>query len=217
MQSFILLIAAIFCFAPAKSQFSDDSVSVDGISRTFHFNEPDAKMENASLVFVLHGSGGDGLGAAKGTAKLEAISQKENILLIYPDGYKRYWNECRKAATSAANIENIDENTFFSLMIDYFTKKYHADPQHVFVVGTSGGGHMAYKLALTMPEKIKAITAIIANLPDSANMDCTTANVPVSVMIINGTNDQVNPYNGGEVKITGAYLGTVRSTEQTFN
>jgi polyhydroxybutyrate depolymerase len=173
-------------------------------------------MENASLVFVLHGSGGAGMQVAQGARDLEAISTQENILLVYPDGYKNYWNECRKAATSAANVENIDENTFFSLMIDYFTKKYHADPQHVFVIGTSGGGHMAYKLAMTMPQKIKGITAIIANLPDSVNMDCTPANEPVSVMIINGTSDPVNPYMGGEVKITGAYLGTVRSTEETF-
>jgi polyhydroxybutyrate depolymerase len=173
-------------------------------------------MENASLVFVLHGSGGTGKGTVPGAQKLQAISKRENILLVYPDGYKNYWNECRRAATSAANQESIDENTFFSEMIDYFTKKYHADPQHVFVIGTSGGGHMAYKLALTMPQKIKAITAIIANLPDSVNMDCTAANKPVSVMIINGTNDEVNPYMGGEIKITGAYLGTVRSTEQTF-
>ena len=216
MQKFSVLILGVFYLTIAKSQFHDDSVLVDGISRTFHFNEPAVKMENASLVFVLHGSGGDGKGAARGTAKLEAISQKENVLLVYPDGYKKIWNECRKAATSAANIENIDENTFFSSMIDYFAKNYHVDPQHVFVVGTSGGGHMAYKLALTMPQKIKAITAIIANLPDSVNMDCAFANIPISVMIINGTNDPINPNNGGEVKIPGAYLGTVISTEQTF-
>jgi polyhydroxybutyrate depolymerase len=78
------------------------------------------------------------------------------------------------------------------------------------------GGHMAYKLALTMPRQFNAITAIVANLPDSANMDCPESHVPVSVMIVNGTNDPVNPYLGGEVKISSAYLGKVRSTEETF-
>ena len=216
MSKLSLIIVGILFTIRADCQFKNDTIDVAGIKRTFHFIEPASKMENASLIFVLHGSGGTGKQVAQGAQKLQAISKQENILLVYPDGYKNYWNECRKAATSAANVENIDEGTFFSLMIDYFTKKYYADPQHVFVVGTSGGGHMAYKLAMTMPQKIKAITAIIANLPDSVNMDCTAANVPVSVMIINGTSDPVNPYLGGEVKITGAYLGTVRSTEETF-
>ena len=76
---------------------------------------------------------------------------------------------------------------------------------------------MAYKLALTIPGKIAAITAIVANLPDSSNLDCVPSGIPVPVMIINGTADPVNPFNGGEVKTTNAYLGTVRSTEATFN
>jgi polyhydroxybutyrate depolymerase len=55
-------------------------------------------------------------------------------------------------------------------MIAYFTKHYQVNPRQVFAVGTSGGGHMAYKLALTMPETFRAITAIIANLPDTSNL-----------------------------------------------
>ena len=152
----------------------------------------------------------------KPAAKLDSVSGKENVLLVYPDGYKNFWNECRKAATSAANIEDINETEFFHLMIGYFKTKYHVNPKHVFAAGFSGGGHMAYKLALIMPMEFKAVTAIVANLPDSSNMDCTPSERAVSVMIINGTNDPVNPYQGGEVKITSAILGTVRSTEQTF-
>jgi polyhydroxybutyrate depolymerase len=102
-------------------------------------------------------------------------------------------------------------------MISYFSKNYSINPKQIFAVGTSGGGHMAYKLALTMPQKFRAITAIIANLPDSANMDCSEARLPVSVMIVNGTEDPTNPYNGGNVVIPGVVLGTVRSTENTFH
>jgi polyhydroxybutyrate depolymerase len=38
---------------------------------------------------------------------------------------------------------------------------------------------------------------------------------PIPVMIVNGTQDPINPYEGGEVKI-GFSMGYVRSTEQTF-
>ena len=130
--------------------------------------------------------------------------------------FRSYWNECRKLATSAANKENINEAAFFEGMIKYFADKYKVNREHVVAAGLSGGGHMAYKLALTMPGKIAAITAFVASLPDTANMDCIPTGIPVPVMIINGTADPVNPYNGGEIKTTGAYLGTVRSTEATF-
>jgi polyhydroxybutyrate depolymerase len=80
----------------------------------------------------------------------------------------------------------------------------------------SGGGHMTYKLALTMPDKCKGISAIIANLPDSTNLDCVPAKKPVAVMIINGTNDPVNPYTGGQMMVNGSSYGAVLSTDHTF-
>jgi polyhydroxybutyrate depolymerase len=198
----------------SKAQLISDSLIIDEHYRTFHFNKP--ASANTSLIFVLHGSGGSGKGVMGGATKLEAISENENILLVYPDGYKRYWNECRKAATSAANLENINDNSFFNQMIDYFVSHYQINPKQVFAVGTSGGGHMVYKLAITMPEKIKAITAIIANIPDTGNMDCIEKRLPMPVMIINGTADQTNPYNGGEMSVGGSVWGRVRSTEQSF-
>jgi polyhydroxybutyrate depolymerase len=103
-------------------------------------------------------------------------------------------------------------------MIDYFIQKQGIDGKNVFAVGTSGGGHMAYKLALTMPERFKAITALIANLPDTNNLDCPEKHVPIPVLIVNGTEDKVNPYQGGEVIIgNNISLGFVRSTDRTFN
>jgi len=213
----IALVICIVCLnLSAKAQLLSDSIKIGNNYRTFHFPKPASGSVNSSIVFVLHGSGGNGLGARKSAISLENVSEKENIILVYPDGYKRYWNECRKAATSLANVENIDENTFFAEMIHYFQKRYKARQGNVFVVGTSGGGHMAYKLAMTMPSKFKAITAIIANLPTESNMDCTPLGKPLSVMIVNGTKDPLNKYEGGEMSTGGVYLGTVRSTDQTF-
>ncbi|MCW3119108.1 MAG: poly(3-hydroxybutyrate) depolymerase [Chitinophagaceae bacterium] len=208
---------ALLSFLTVHSQHIHDSLLIDGHYRVFHFSKPQSSKAGGSLVFVLHGSGGDGQGMMARTAKLEEQSRNENLVLVYPDGYKKYWNECRKASTAAANLENIDENGFFAGMISYFAEKYAINTKQVFAVGTSGGGHMAYKLALTMPQKFRAIAAIIANLPDSANMDCSAAGLPISVMIVNGTQDPVNPYNGGKVVIPGVVLGTVRSTENTFH
>lgn len=215
VQQWVAVFILVLTAGMAKSQLVSDSVSIEGHSRTFHFLKP--ARPNATLVFVLHGSGGNGQGVRNGAKKLEEIAPAENILLVYPDGYKKYWNECRKTAQSAANQENINDNAFFETMIGYFRKNYQIDPKRVFAVGTSGGGHMAYKLALTMPEQFRAITALIANLPDTNNLDCPEKRMAVPVLIVNGTADQTNPYEGGEVKTNGISLGMVRSTDRTFH
>jgi polyhydroxybutyrate depolymerase len=167
-------------------------------------------------VFVLHGSGGTGKEMMSRTTRLAEKADAENFILVYPDGYKKYWNECRKAASSLANKENIDEESFFDGIITYFKQKYKINERRVFAVGTSGGGHMCYKVAMTMPGKFRAVTALIANLPDEPNMDCVEAKVPISIMIVNGTADATNPYEGGMMRGGNFIMGTVRSTDNTF-
>ncbi|MEX1238870.1 MAG: poly(3-hydroxybutyrate) depolymerase [Cyclobacteriaceae bacterium] len=212
LSSLLILVIPV----EAQMSLSSDSVFIDGHHRSFHFNKPASSVSGASLLFVLHGSGGDGKRMAERTSRLEQRSAAEKFLAVYPDGYKRFWNECRKVANTEANIENIDEVAFFEGMINYFKKNYGIHDRQVFAVGTSGGGHMAYKLGLLAPGKFRAITAIIANLPDDQNMDCAGVNAPLPVMIINGTADLVNPYNGGLMQTGSFKAGTVRSTEESF-
>lgn len=212
----LLVLSSLLFYWKVDAQVITDSLLVDSHYRTFHFNTPAASTGNTSLVFILHGSGGNGKDMMKDTPKLAQKAATENVLLVYPNGYKKYWNECRKAASSLANQENIDESAFFDGMIEYFKTKYKINPQRVFAVGTSGGGHMCYKLAMTMPGKFKAVTAIIANLPDTDNMDCAEAKVAIPIMIVNGTADPLNKYEGGMMQSGDFIMGNVRSTERTF-
>jgi polyhydroxybutyrate depolymerase len=207
-----LLIGNINCFA----QLKEDSLLIENHYRSFYFKKPSSTNTNSSLIFILHGSGSSGEKMLKYTKKLDSIAEKENLILVYPNGYKNYWNECRKSATSAANLENINENEFFNQLITYFSSHYQINTNHIFAIGYSGGGHMAYKLAMTMPDKIKGITALVASIPDTSNMDCIDLKVALPVMIINGTNDPINPYEGGEINFQGAVLGKVQSTEASF-
>ncbi len=200
----------------AKSQLITDSLLIEGHYRTFSYNKPAADVTGGSLMFVMHGSGGSSNDIIARTKKLEAVAATEKLLLVYPNGYLRYWNECRKYSTAVANKENINEEDFFTAMIALFENKYHINKNKVFASGMSGGGHMSYKLALTMPGKIKAIAAVVANLPDSASSDCVLAGKPLPVLIINGTLDNTNPYNGGEMFVNNTSFGVVRSTENTF-
>jgi len=216
MNKLIAFLFLVFAHHHLGAQTNSDSLLVDGHYRSFYYVTPAKLTYGASLVFVLHGSGGSGINMMKGTPRLIEKAAKENVVLVYPNGYKRYWNECRKAANSQANLENIDEASFFNGMIDYFHDRLKIDTQHVYAVGTSGGGHMCYKLAMTMPGTFRAVTAIIANLPDTDNLDCNESKVPISIMIVNGTADPLNPYDGGMMQAGNFIMGNVRSTDRTF-
>jgi polyhydroxybutyrate depolymerase len=215
MKYSLVSLLVLFSLA-AYSQLTTDSVLIEGHYRSFHFNKPAKDINGGSLMFIMHGSGGSAKNIMKATTKLEAIASNQNLLIVYPDGYKNYWNECRKYATSVANKENINENAFFKVMISYFNNRYGINKKEIFAAGFSGGGHMAYKLGLTMPGDIKAIAAIVANMPDSASSDCAASGKPLPVLIINGTLDNVNPYNGGEMFVNNSSYGVVRSSDNTF-
>ncbi len=198
-----------------RSQLITDSILVASHYRSFSYFQP-ANVKGGSLLFIMHGSGGSCNDMIPRTTKLEAIASREKLLVVYPNGYQHFWNECRLYSTALANKENIDEQAFFNEMIQYFKTKFGINEQKVFAAGFSGGGQMAYKLGLTMPGRIKGIAAIVANMPDSASCDCVLAGKAMPVLIINGTTDKVNPYNGGEMFVSNASFGVVLSSEKSF-
>ncbi len=212
---FICVLSTFALFSQAT--LIQDSLLIDGNYRCFYFKKPTSETNDFSLVFVMHGSGGNGLQMMERASSMVTSSQEEKYIAVFPTGYKNFWNECRQSSPAEANTQNINEQGFFKQMIEYFQSKYNINKKHVFAIGTSGGGHMAYKLALTMPNDFMAFTAIIANIPDSSNMDCTASNRPANMMIVNGTDDKINPYLGGEVILNTGNFGRVVSTDKSFS
>jgi len=214
---FFCMVFFSLSYSYGQGQVITDSLSIDGIFRKFTFQIPPSKEENKSLVFVLHGSGGNGSQMMERVPLLLEASTQENFIAVFPTGYQNYWNECRKASPAAANLLDIDEQTFFLEMIAYFEHHYQVDRTQVMVIGTSGGGHMAYKLAMTLPDTFMAISVIIANLPDASNMDCIPQVKPMHMLITNGTLDKINPYEGGEVILNTGSFGKVVATETSLS
>ncbi|MFA7552708.1 MAG: prolyl oligopeptidase family serine peptidase [Spongiibacteraceae bacterium] len=186
--------------------------------RHFSWYRPDNIDPHPALVFVLHGSMGTANHIRTSSAyEFDLLAEKKGYIVVYPQGYENHWNDCRQSADYAANTDNIDDVYFFKEMIEYFVKRQHIDTNKVFVTGHSNGGHMAYKLALEVPELFSAVAPISANLPVDNNLDCMKSNKPISIAIFNGTNDPINPYIGGTVSILGnTSRGQVLSADATI-
>lgn len=191
--------------------------TVDGVQRTLQYYQPGQLSAHPSLIFVLHGSMGNGARIRKLLGyELEQIADREGFIIVYPDGFEGHWNDCRGTAAYSANQKNINDDGFFATMIEYFVDRYRVSPEHVFATGFSNGGQMAYKLAYQMPRAFRAVAAIAASLPAAISNDCSASGEPVSVALFNGTRDPVNPYEGGLVTVFGdSTRGTVLSTLKT--
>lgn len=169
------------------------------------------------LVLALHGTGGDArrLHALLGGV-LEREAASRGWLVAYPEAVQGVWNDCRKAADSPARAAGVDDVAFLRAVVDRLTRERRADPERVYLLGYSGGGHMAYRVALEAGSWARGIAVFAASLPKDENLLCRDTGEPVPIMVVNGRRDLVNPVAGGDVIAPdGRFLGSVRSARAT--
>jgi len=189
---------------------------VKGMQRSFLVYTPRNLKPGAPLLFVLHGSGGDGEGMREVTGyEFDAIADRDGFVVIYPDGFQTTWNDCRKASPQPARVMNIDDESFIDAMIVKAIADQKVDRRRVFAAGWSNGGQLAYRLAMERPGQFAGVAAISASVPRTENLACTPSNAAMPVMIINGTADPINPFGGGNVMLGFTSLGPVLSADAT--
>lgn len=178
---------------------------------------PARRPKTPSLLFVLHGAGGTARLAQRLSGhSFEELADQHGFIVVYPQGYGRHWNDCRAVGTFAAREENVDDVGFFKGIVEHFADTENVDLQNIFAAGYSNGGHMAFRLALEAPFALAGIAVVAANLPADNNLSCQDQQQALPVLIMNGTADRVNPFNGGEVSLLGlGSRGRVLSTHET--
>ena len=186
-----------------------------GHQRSWLAYVPAAKSQSPALVLVMHGSRGDGEQMREATRYgFDVLAERYGFIAVYPDGYERHWNDCRGSADYAANLENIDDVGFLRALVQRMVEEQGVDPGRVFATGLSNGGQMAYRLGLEAPDLVAGIAAMAANLPDP--IACEPVGEAVATLVMNGTEDPVNPYEGGLVEIFGnTSRGNVLSSAAT--
>jgi poly(3-hydroxybutyrate) depolymerase len=93
--------------------------------------------------------------------------------------------------------EPADDVAFVGQMLDQLALKYSLDVHRVYATGLGEGGFMAERLGCSLSDRIAAIAAVGANYPKA--MVCLPSRA-VPVLIIDGTEDPLVPYSGGNYK-----------------
>jgi len=215
-----LIVCGYFLYSPTtpephlSGRFTQHEFPIHGRLRTYSLYTPARPTPAPTVIFVLHGSKGSGAAVREQSAyEFDQLADQQGYLVVYPDGFENHWNDCRSSANYTANTQNIDDVGFLTALLDSLAGQYGVDRTKVFATGFSNGGHMALRLALEAPELVAGVAPIAANLPVHENLDCEPTEQPVSVAILNGTEDPINPYGGGLVELFGdSSRGHVRSS-----
>ncbi len=124
---------------PGDTKFS---MTWNGKERTYHVHAPANYDGSKSLpvVVVMHFYPGTGPEVAV-TSAMSAKADKENFLVVYPDGFAAGMN-----ALVCCGSE--DDVGFIKSIVGKMVKDWKADPKKVYATGISNGADMSYRLAV---------------------------------------------------------------------
>lgn len=223
----ILIFSGIFVLAAgmaskAKLTKNDHALQMtyENRARDYILHTPPGyeAMQKRPLILVLHGGGGKAEGMIKLTHnRFNELADQNGFFVVYPQGLGKSWNEGATDSKGYAREHQINDAGFLSALIEVLAKRYPIDLKRVFSTGISNGGLMSFRLGCEMPEKIRAIAPVAANIPHDIVALCEEPKAnAVGLLLVNGTEDPIVPYQGGFIKVFRQTRGKVVSTDQTL-
>lgn len=193
-----------------------NTIQSGGRSRTYWSYVPARLPSHPALLLVLHGTNIDGATIRQWTGyAFDELADQHGFVVLYPDGYRKSWNDCRKEAPTATKEENVDDVGFLRALVERYRQTNGVDPAKVFVFGYSNGGQMAFRLAGEPNRFVAGVAAVAANLPVPQSFSCDWQFPTTSIMLVSNTADGIVPYEGGEVRLFGTSHGRVLSARAT--
>ena len=208
----IALLAAAPLAAARSGGAERHPISSGGRERVYWLHEPPSLPADrpVPLVLVFHGGGSDGPATEKLTG-FDAVADRERFLVAYPEGVDKHWNDGRDVSSFRTWRERVDDVAFVAAVLDDVARSRSIDPARVFATGMSNGAIFSNFLALKLSERIAAIAPVAGGLAAPLPSVLRPAR-PVSVLLFNGTDDPLVPFEGGAVART---HGRVVGAEET--
>lgn len=189
----------------------------EGNERSFRVNLPSNTSDLVPLMIILHGLGETsamwyGPASYVTNQGLVAVRPESGI---FPNssgtGNVKLWN-------AILDSSRYDDVQFISDVIDYMLTNYDfIDHDRIYVLGSSNGGYMAYRLACDLAHRITSFTSVAGNMYlDDDGFDCIDQDRDTPILHIHGTEDPINSYypGGNSVDILDdQYLTIIESIE----
>ena len=149
------------------------------------------------LLVLLHGYGLTGEIQDLYLGISERVDEFGFIELI-PEGSldsqgKQFWN----AAPDDLGLSEVDDVGYLRGLVQEAMETFSIDAGRVVFVGHSNGGYMAYKMACEAADLVTTVAVIAGSV--FGGLDNCAPELPVSVLHVHGTADDVVPYETGYV------------------
>lgn len=213
----VLVVLLAGCDAPetvsdARGGDRLGSIESGGVERTYRTHLPKSYdgEKPVPLLLAFHGGGGDGAGMERLT-HLSEIADEHGFMVVYPDGVERNWNDGRPEINPG-----VDDVGFVTDLLAELGARYNVDDGRVYSTGISNGGFFSFRLAFDMPDKIAAIAPVAALMTE----DLYSRGAPpetMPVVLIEGTDDPLVPWDGGGVGFGRRTRGSVLSAADTVS
>ena len=159
------------------------------------------------LVIMLHGAGGTGRGAMEETGWAEKADE-EGFITAFPDAVPpdptkpaqfltnpQVWND--GSGRGHAGRRDLDDVGFIDRLIDDLCGRFRIDARRIFVTGFSNGASMTFRVGAELSHRVAAIAPVSGHFW----LNTTELSRPVPLIFISGTEDPLNPLEGGEVSL----------------
>jgi polyhydroxybutyrate depolymerase len=161
----------------------------------------------APTILVLHGQTSTAAWTAENSGFAETAAA-HRFTAVFPQGIRKQWNDGREAQSAG-----IDDVGFLHRLVTALVGRGLADPRQIYIAGVSNGGMMTFRMLCESSELFAGAATVIANMPTRIGARCAPRK-PVPVVMFNGTNDPLVPYDGGGVGFLGG-RGSVWAAEET--
>jgi polyhydroxybutyrate depolymerase len=205
-----LFLLSLFSLAAFVVSAEEQTIEVGGEERSYILHVPDSLPPSPALVFVLHGGGQSARIAER--MGFSQLADREGFIVVYPDAIRRNWNDGRNDPLIWSQRQKVDDVGFIAALVNEMKRKYHVDPKRIYSTGASNGGIMSNRIGAELSEQFAAIAPVIGGMAPEIAEKFHPAQ-PVSVLIINGTEDPLVPFEGGRVTFMGRGRGDIIPTK----
>lgn len=195
----IALLALCTSGAGWAGAASSGTLQWEGMERGYRLFVPSGYRQGTAtpLVVAMHGGLGTGEIFASQSG-FDAVAEKNDFLVLYPDGYKRGWNA--GSCCGAPMKQNVDDVGFIGALVTRIRQQYSVDARRIYGTGFSNGAMLAYRISCETPDLFAAIAPVSGGLMTPT---CESKQ-KVPALLVQGLLDKNIPWDGG------SYDGTYR-------
>lgn len=189
----------ILCGVPIVQALAFEShvLTHQGVERRFELHIPARATETSRpLVLALHGNG-QSIGSLRHYLRLAPVADREGFIIAYPEAVARSWSYGRPVLANmpAVDGQTVDDIGFLDALVARLVRENRANPERIYVTGSSRGGLMTFTLACAMADRFAAFAPLITSMTEYQVADCTPARAP-PMLVLAGTADLIQRYDG---------------------